>query len=342
MEHDLQVIVSDPTLRDGNHAIAQQLSLQQIRDYATAANAAGVPILEVGHGNGLGASSMQVGLSKETDQAMLETARECLTASRLAAFILPGWGTIKDIRVAIKSGVDIVRVAAHCTESDLTERHLGFLRDENIEAHGVMLMSHMATPDQLAKEAAAMVKYGAQAVGIYDSSGHYLPENVTERISAICSAVDVPVLFHGHNNLGMAVANSIAAVKAGAKMVDACARGFGAGAGNTQIEALVAVLHRMSYQTGIDLYRLLDAADIVEKQLIQKLPYISSESIVSGLSGVFSGFRTKVIAAALKTNVDARDIFFELGKRQAVAGQEDLIMDVAYDLHQKTQEISYT
>jgi len=169
-------------------------------------------------------------------------------------------------------------------------------------------------------------------VGIFDSSGHYLPRDVTERITAITDAVDVPVIFHGHNNLGMAVANSVAAVEAGATIVDGCARGFGAGAGNTQLEVLVPVLERFGYSTGIDLYGLLDAADFAERELMTRVPTIDSVGVVSGLSGVFSGFRTRVLDIARREQVDPRDVFFELGRRQAVAGQEDLIVDVAVGL----------
>jgi len=338
MSNKPRITISDPSLRDGNHAVRHQLNREQLRTYASAVNAAGVHIVEVGHGNGLGASSLQVGLACLTDTEMLETVRECLTSSRMGVFMLPGWGTTRDLVLAIKHGVDVVRVGAHCTESDLTERHLGFLRERDVEAHGCLLMSHMASPERLAEECARMEGYGAQAVGIFDSAGHYLHTDVTERISAIRKAVSVPILFHGHNNLGMAVANSLAAAEAGASIIDGCARGFGAGAGNTQLEALVPVLERCGYSTSINLYRLLDAADLAEKELMEKVPTISSEGIVSGLSGVFSGFRTKVVAVAEEHGVDARDIFFELGRRQAVAGQEDLIVDVAMELRKSIPE----
>ncbi len=333
-----QITISDPTLRDGNHAVQHQLGREQLRAYATAANAAGVHIVEVGHGNGLGASSLQVGLAKLSDEEMLETVRECLTTSRMGVFVLPGWGTTRELLLAIKQGVDVVRVGAHCTESDLTERQLGFLRERGVEAHGCLLMSHMASPQRLAEECAQMEEYGAQAVGIFDSAGNYLQPDITERISAIRKAVTVPILFHGHNNLGMAVANSLAAAQAGASIIDGCARGFGAGAGNTQLEVLVPVLERSGFTTGIDLYKLLDAADLAERELIREIPTISSVSIVSGLSGVFSGFRKKVMAIAEEYDVDPRNIFFELGRRQAVAGQEDLIVDVALELRKAASE----
>ena len=196
-------------------------------------------------------------------------------------------------------------------------------------------MSHMASPERLAEECRQMVGFGATAVGIMDSSGHYLPEDVSERIAAIAAAVDVPVIFHGHNNLGMSVANSVAAVRAGATVIDACARGFGAGAGNTQLEVVVPVLERYGWGTGVDLYALLDAADLAERELMPQPPTIDSVGIVSGLAGVFSGFKARVYDIANQQQVDPRDIFFELGRRQAVAGQEDLIIDVAIELSKR-------
>ncbi|MET9045799.1 4-hydroxy-2-oxovalerate aldolase [Streptomyces sp. NPDC048231] len=328
------VLIHDPSLRDGHHAVRHQLGAEQLRAYAEAADAAGVPVVEVGHGNGLGASSLQAGQARLSDDEMLAVVREALTRSRMGVFMLPGWGTTADLRKAIAHGVDVVRIGTHCTESDLAERHLGFLLEAGVEAQGVLLMSHMAPPERLAKECAQLVSYGASAVGIFDSAGHYLPDDVTERITAIRAAVDVPVAFHGHNNLGMAVANSVAAVAAGATTLDACARGFGAGAGNTQLEVLVPVLERMGYRTGIDLYGLLDAADIAERHLMPAPPTIDSVAVVSGLAGVFSGFKTRVLDISRREGVDPRDVFFELGRRQAVAGQEDLIVDVALGLRQ--------
>jgi 4-hydroxy 2-oxovalerate aldolase len=205
-------------------------------------------------------------------------------------------------------------------------------RGLGLEAHAVLLMSHMASAEQLAAQCALLTSYGAQAVGIFDSAGHYLPGDVTERITAIAGTVGVPVIFHGHNNLGMAIANSVAAVRAGARIIDGCARGLGAGAGNTQLEVLVAVLERLGHRTGIDLYRLLDAADLAQAQLMPTVPTIDSVSLVSGLAGVFSGFKARVLDDAAREGVDPRDLLFELGRRQAVAGQEDLIPDVARHL----------
>lgn len=326
------VVIHDPTLRDGQHAVRHRLGVAALRGYAEAAEAAGVPVVEVGHGNGLGASSLQVGRAAVTDDLMLSTVREALRDSRMAVFLLPGWGTSEDLRRALRHGADVVRVGVHCTESSLAERHLGFLAEQGAEAHCVLMMSHMASPAELAEHAARAVGHGARAVGIMDSAGHFLPDDVTERIGAIRAAVDVPVIFHGHDNLGMAVANSVAAARAGAGIIDGCARGFGAGAGNTRLEVLVPVLERTGFTTGIDLYALLDAAGYAERELMPAPPVTDALSIVSGLAGVFSGFKHQVLEQSRRAGADPRDVFFELGRRQAVAGQEDMIADVAAEL----------
>ncbi|WP_415954379.1 4-hydroxy-2-oxovalerate aldolase [Streptomyces sp. KLOTTS4A1] len=327
------VQLHDPTLRDGHHAVAHQLDIDQLTAYATAANTAGVPVVEVGHGNGLGASSLQIGRAKLPDAVMLKTVRAALTRSRMGVFMAPGWGTADDLRTAVDLGADVVRIAAHCTEADVAEHHLGVARALGAEAQGVLLMSHMTSPETLARQCALLAEAGAQAVGIMDSAGHYLPTDVTDRIGAIVAAVDVPVIFHGHNNLSMAVANSLAAVDAGAQIIDATARGFGAGAGNTPLEVLACVLERRGQVTGIDLRQVLAAADIAADRLMKAQPVIDSVSLISGLAGVFSGFRKPVLETARREGVDPLDLFLALGERQAVAGQEDLIADVARTLH---------
>jgi 4-hydroxy 2-oxovalerate aldolase len=330
------VLITDPTLRDGNHAVRHQLTCEQISIYAVAANAAGIPIVEVGHGNGLGASSLQVGLSKTDDKSALEAARKALTTSKLGVHVIPGFATIKkDLYLALDIGVDVFRIASHCTEADITERHISYIRERGREVYGVLMMSHMASVEVLVEEATKMQAYGAEGLVIMDSAGAYLPSDVTARIEALVDALVIPVGFHGHNNLGMAIANSIAAVNAGATIIDGTARGFGAGAGNTQLETLIAVLDKMGIKTGIDLYKVLDAADIAEKHLIEALPTISSVSIVSGLSGVFSGYIKHVNRIAAEYKLDPRDIFFELGRRKVVAGQEDMIIEVAIELSKR-------
>jgi 4-hydroxy 2-oxovalerate aldolase len=331
-----KILISDPTLRDGNHAVRHQLSRESFAAYCKAAEAAHVPIIEVGHGNGLGASSLLVGECRLSDDEILTVARENLSSSRLGIHVIPGFCTIKkDLSKAIERGVDLFRIASHCTEADITDRHIAYVREAGKEAWGVLMMSHMASPAILLEEAKKMESYGAEAIVIMDSAGAYFPDDVKERIATLVNGLSIPVGFHGHNNLGMAVINSVVAVNEGATIIDGTIRGFGAGAGNTQLEVLVAVFERMGFETGIDLYKILDAADIAEKEFNPVAPSISPLSIVSGLAGVFSGFAKPVARAAEDYKVDPRDIFFGLGKRNAVAGQESLIIEVARDLAQQ-------
>jgi 4-hydroxy 2-oxovalerate aldolase len=334
-----KILITDVTLRDGNHAISHKITKEQIALYAAAADAAGVPIVEVGHGNGLGASSLQVGESAIDDETMLRTARENLPHAKLGIHVIPGFATInKDLKKALDIGVDVVRVAAHCTETDITQRHINYVRDRGKEAYGVLMMSHMTSKETLVEECQKMESYGAEGVMIFDSAGAYLPAEVSERIKELKDNLQIPVGFHAHNNLGLGIANSIAAAGAGASMIDGSARGFGAGSGNAQLEVLVAVLEKMGYSTDIDLYKLLDAADIAENKLVKEIPRIKSLSIVSGLAGVFSGFSKPVERISKEYNVDPRDVFFELGRRQVVAGQEDIIIDVVAKLASQKKE----
>lgn len=337
-----RIIISDPTLRDGNHAVSHKLTAAQIAAYAGAAEAARIPIVEVGHGNGLGASSLQVGLAATEDREMLTIAREHLRNSKLGVHVIPGFGTIKkDIVPAIDLGVDVFRIASHCTEADITKQHIEYVRSRDREAYGVLMMTHMASPETLRDECLKMQSYGAQAVVLMDSAGAYIPDEVTERIGVLKDALEIPIGFHAHNNLGLAVANSIAAVRAGATILDGTARGFGAGAGNTQLEVLVAVLDRLGYSTGVDLYKILDASDIGEQVLMPHAPTISSMSLVSGLAGVFSGFVKHVERISREYCVDPRDVLFELGRHKTVAGQEDFIIQVAMRLADKGQAESF-
>lgn len=334
-----RILISDSTLRDGNHAVAHQLTAGQIAAYCRAADMAGVTVVEVGHGNGLAASSLLVGESKTDDKTMLETARENLKHSKLGIHVIPGFATIeRDLKLALRLGVDVIRVASHCTEADITERHIRFCREEGRTVFGVLMMSHMIEKELLFEEAKKMETYGAEAIILMDSAGNYMPADVESKVGYLVQNLAVPVGFHAHNNLGMAIANSLSALKCGATILDGCARGFGAGAGNAQIEVLVAVLARLGYETGIDLYKILDASDLAEKELIKELPAIKSTSIVSGLAGVFSGFAKPVNRIAVEFNVDPRDVFFELGRRNIIAGQEDLIIEVAAGLAEISKE----
>lgn len=322
--------IHDPTLRDGNHAVRHQLTAEQIALYARAAEAAAIPTVEVGHGNGLGASSLQVGLSLLDDATMIQTAREQLSHTKLGVFAIPGFATVdRDLRPALDMGVDVVRVGSHCTEADITQRHISFVRERGKEVYGVLMMSHMASRETLLEECRKMESYGAEGVILMDSAGALLPAEVTARIDLLVQHLGIPVGFHAHNNLGMAIANAMAAADAGASILDGCARGFGAGAGNAQLEVLVSVLEKSGYETGVDLYKVLDLGEIAEEQLVPVLPSIKALSIVSGLAGVFSGFSKHVEQIAREYDVDPRDIFFALGKQRVVAGQEDRIIEAA-------------
>ncbi len=328
-----KILISDATLRDGNHAVSHQITQQQIADYCVAIDAAGVPIVEVGHGNGLGGSSLQVGEAAVSDKIMLTTARKYLNKAKLGIHVIPGFATIeRDLKPAIDYGVDVFRIATHCTEADITERHIRFCRAEGKTVFGVLMMSHMAEKDILADEAKKMQDYGAEGIVLMDSAGNYLPNDVKEKITFLKDNLQIAIGFHAHNNLGMGIANSLAAIEAGALMVDGCSKGFGAGAGNAQLEVLISVLERTGYDTGVDLYKMLDASDIAERKLIKKIPVISSASIVSGLSGVFSGYLNPVNRIAKEYSIDPRDLFFELGRQKVVAGQEDIIIEIAKEL----------
>ena len=330
---DRKIVISDPTLRDGNHAVRHELLVEQIAAYCKAADAAGVSIVEVGHGNGLGASSLQLGESSTPDHVALATARANLTKSKLGVHVIPGFATIeRDLKPALDLGVNVVRVASHCTEADICERHISYSRSMGVEVWGCLMMSHMISPVLLLEQARKMESYGAEGVVFMDSAGHYLPEQVCQRVELLVNELSIAVGFHAHNNLGLAIANSMAAAEAGATLLDGCARGFGAGAGNAQLEVLVSVLERLGYNTGIDLYKMLDAADLAEQVLMKEIPVIRSVSVVSGMAGVFSGFMKPVTRIAKEFNIDPRDVFFELGRRKIVAGQEDIILEVAKEL----------
>lgn len=330
-----KLIITDVTLRDGSHGVSHQLREKDISKYCQAAESSGLPIVEVGHGNGLGASSALIGYSLISDELMLTTARENLKTTRLGIHAIPGIATRnRELKMALDLGVDSFRIASHCTEADTTKKHIEFVRNQDKEAVGVLMMSHMATPKQLAEQASMMVSYGATSVLIMDSAGAYLPEDVHERIQILVESTGVNIGFHAHNNLGMGIANNLAAVRAGATKLDGCARGLGAGAGNAQIEVMVPVLHKYGYDTGIDQNDLLDAADVASENFAGNGPTINSLSLISGLSGVFSGFVKPVIAAAKEYGVDPKEIFWELGRRKTVAGQENLITEVAQELLQ--------
>lgn len=333
MSATLPIIVCDATLRDGSHAYSHRITLEQVSAYATAAEAAGYSYLEVGHGNGLGASSLQVGESLVPEGEMLRAAKQRLRTTRLSVHVIPGFATIKrEIVNAIDAGVDLFRIGCHCTEADVSQRHIGYVRSVGREVWGVLMMSHMASAEVLLEESKKMQSYGAQGIVLMDSAGAYFPKDVSAKIGLLASRLEVPVGFHAHNNLGLSIANSIAALEAGARILDGTAKGFGAGAGNAPLEMLAAVLKQQGYNTDIDLYKALDTADLAARLFAGSLPDSNGITIVSGLAGVFSGFSKPVQRAAKQMGVDPRDVFFELGKRKVVGGQEDMIVEVATEL----------
>tara|TARA_B100000787_G_scaffold161597_1_gene141595 strand:+ start:727 stop:1725 length:999 start_codon:yes stop_codon:yes gene_type:complete len=329
----MKITIHDSTLRDGNHAIRHQLGKDDVESYCQAAEAAGISIIEVGHGNGLGASSFQVGISNLSDSEMLKTARANLKNSKLAVHMMPGFATVsRDLGPALDLGVDVVRIGTHCTEADVSERHVRYVVGKGCQVVGSLMMSHMVDKYTLLEEAKKFQGYGVSGVSLYDSAGAYLPNDVIDKITYLVDNLDINVGFHAHNNLGMAIANSVAAVNSGAKIIDGAIKGFGAGAGNAQLEVLVAVFSKLKIATGVDLYKALDCAELAQKLFVKTVPTITSNSIVSGIAGVFSGFSKHVDKAAKQYGVDPRDIFSELGKRNVVGGQEDLILQVASEL----------
>jgi 4-hydroxy 2-oxovalerate aldolase len=327
----------DSTLRDGSHAIAHQLTKETIENYCRIIDAAGMHTVIVGHGNGLGASSLQVGLSKLTDEEMLQTARRNLHNTKLGVYMIPGFGTIDDdLKPAIENGAELICIGAHCTEADTTRQHIEFARRMGLETYGILMMYHMASTERLVDEALKMQEYGAMGVIIMDSAGASTPIMVKKTISSLVNNLSIKVGFHPHNNMGLAVGNAYSAIEEGASVIDGTTRGFGAGAGNCQLEALIALLQKLDIPTGVDLYKLLDASEQVIRSLT-KGQGLSDTSIVSGMSGVFSSFATQVKRAAEKFDVDSRDIFTELGKRKAVGGQEDMIVEIAIALQKEKQ-----
>lgn len=335
------VTIIDSTLRDGSHAIFHKLTKSNIVSYAKGAEIAGIPFLIVGHGNGLGASSLQLGQSLLSDHEMLKLAQAQLKNTKLGAFLIPGFGTIKkDIDPAIDDGVEVMMVACHCTEANITREHIEYLVKREIKTYGVLMMTHMATPAELLTQAKLMESYGAVGVLLMDSAGAYLPHDVVEKVALLSKNLKIEVGFHPHNNLGMGIANAMAAVSAGATIIDGTTRGLGAGAGNCQLEVFVAVCERSGIKTGIDLYKLMDLSEQVVTKIMKDRQEISSVSLVSGLAGVFSGFAPHAKRNAKKFNVDVRNVLMELGRRKVVAGQEDIIVDVAYNLKKQKRKSS--
>ncbi len=327
------LFIIDSTLRDGSHALGHQLSVDSITEYCRAAEAARLPLLMIGHGNGLGASSLQLGRALLSDRDMILAASAELRQTKLGAFLLPGYGTIRDdVEPVLDLGVRVLMIASHCTEANVTRQHIEYAVKKGITAYGVLMMCHRISPEELLVQARLMQEYGATGIILMDSAGALLPAEASARVAALVGGLRIDVGFHAHNNLGMAIANSVAAVEAGAKIIDTTTRGLGAGAGNCQLEVIVAVLQKMGYPIDLDLYPLMDISDEIVARIMTKPQEIGAVELVSGLAGVFSGFAPHVRRAAERFKVDPRDIFMELGKRKVVAGQEDMIIDVAAEL----------
>jgi len=326
--------IYDVTLRDGNHALRHQLKSEFVTEYCKVADKSGVWAVEVGHGNGLGASSYLVGKSFESDFNLLTAARSALTKSKLAVHTIPGFATIKrDLIPAIECGVDVFRVATHVTEATTAEKHIEFLANKGVIVHGVLMMSHMNTIQGLISQAELMQKYGASGIILMDSSGHFVPKDVQERVDALKNALPVEVGFHAHNNLGVAVSNALEAQLAGASIIDGASMGLGAGAGNAQLENIIAVSNREDVVLGVgNLDTFLEMSILVENSYPNNLPRTSSSSTQSGMAGVFSGYAPQVKLLAEELGIEVGLLWGEMAKRKLVAGQESMIREIAQDL----------
>ncbi|MDY0271432.1 MAG: 4-hydroxy-2-oxovalerate aldolase [Advenella sp.] len=326
-----KIKIHDMTLRDGMHPKRHQMSLEQMKSIACALDEAGVPLIEVTHGDGLGGSSVNYGFPAHSDEEYLSTVIPLMKQAKISALLLPGIGTVDDLKMACEKGVSTIRVATHCTEADVSEQHIGFARKMGLDTVGFLMMAHMATPEKLLEQARLMESYGANCIYATDSAGYMLPEDVTARVAALRDGLrpETELGFHGHHNMAMGVANSVAAIKAGANRIDAASAGLGAGAGNTPLEVLVAVLNRMEIPTGIDLFKAQDVAEDLVTPIMDQPIRVDRDALTLGYAGVYSSFLLFAKRAEQKYGVSARDILVELGRRGTVGGQEDMIEDLA-------------
>lgn len=326
------IIITDVTLRDGSHPMEHQFTPQQVVAISGALARAGVPVVEVSHGDGVGGSSIQYGRSRYSEFQLMGLARQQMAQSRLAFLYVPGIATSVEMQAAQDAGGDVVRVATHCTEADCTEEAIRIAKQRGLFVVGFLMMAHMASPDTMSRQAHLMASYGADVVYVVDSAGALLPEQAFDRVRAVAQTIGGPVGFHGHNNLSLAVANSLAAIEAGAQWIDASLAGFGAGAGNTPLEVLVAVLQRKGLATGIDLYAVMDAAEELVWPMMPFPLRIDRDSLTIGMAGCYSTFLVHAQHAAQRFGVDIREILVEAGRRGLVGGQEDMLIDIAYRL----------
>jgi len=330
--------ITDSTLRDGSHAMSHQFTEEQVRGVVSALDAAGVQVIEVSHGDGLGGSSFNYGFSKVDEFDLIAAAVDETTRARIAILMLPGLGTLHHLRRAHAAGASVARIATHCTEADVSVQHFGEARALGMETVGFLMLSHSTTPQVLAQQARIMADAGAQCVYVVDSAGALVLSDAQERIRAVIDEVgrdDVQVGFHGHQNLSLGVANSVLAFQAGARQIDGALCALGAGAGNSPTEVLAATFERMGVRTGVDLGEVLSAAEEVVRPLIPRLPWMDRASITQGYAGVYSSFLLHAERAAERYGVPAHAILQKVGEHGYVGGQEDMIIDIALQLAQE-------
>ncbi len=326
-----KVLVHDMCLRDGIHAMRHQLTIEQMVRLAVAMDDAGIALMQVTHGDGLGGSSRNYGFSRHTNEEYISAVAGALTRAKVSVLLVPGLGTMAELKSAFDAGARSVHVATHCTEADVSPQHIAFARDLGMDTTGFLMMAHLNSPEGLLQQAEIMQAAGAQTVYVTDSAGYLLPDDVTARIRLLRDHLDpaTEIGFHGHHNLAMGVANSIAAVAAGANRIDGSVGGMGAGAGNTPIEVFVAVCERMGIETGIDLFKVMDIAEDIVVPMMGHPVRVDRESLTIGYAGCYSTFLLFARRAAERYGIDARDLLVEMGRRKMIAGQEDMIEDVA-------------
>lgn len=327
--------LTDSTLRDGSHAVAHQFTEDQVRSVVRALDAAGVPVIEISHGDGLGGSSFNYGFSHTDERALLRAAAAERQQAKLAVLLLPGIGVAQDLEEVADIGVDIARIATHCTEADISEQHITMAKRLGLEAVGFLMLAHMIEPDELVRQAQIMESYGADCVYVVDSAGAMTIDDARRRVAALKEHLDCQVGLHAHNNFSLAVANSMAALAEGADQLDACTTGLGAGAGNCPTELLVAVCEKSGLSTGVDPLELADVAEEVVRPFRPEQGVIDRSALVLGYAGVYGSFLRHAQQAADRYGIEITEILLELGRRKVVGGQEDMIIDVALDLSRR-------